>query len=589
MATPETICRSVQLAALPTSPDEATRTASVIVATEAEIRGLILQCRAGAVVFPPGPVPLLLDHERTVGAVAGRLERFELVAGELRALAVIADAPAADTAWPLVKTGAVSVSVGAEVLELVAGADPFGPEIATRWRIREASLTPVPADPGCVIRSHNQTEETTVTIQTKPEGQAAEATPTTAELRRAADLHRQVERAVAFAPEEARPEVRRIALAEGLEAARAAAIDARHAAEQQAPGGTIRSEIDPDYRQQSQLATSIERAMAGERLAEPLWLQLRREGVPGSNAADVFRSWLQGRRDPMVSRAMHSTTDAPALLLGAGDRMLQQQFQMAAGGVLAAAEMRPLNDYRPASIIDVGKVGGAKRILEGGEIQFSTIEESNQSYKPARWGDGLSVSPEALANDDLGGLRQAIAELGAAAVDAERTELSYLLEGTANGGTAADGQPLFHSSHSNTVSTGPLSIDKLGAAVALLRGQKTVGGRHIDQQPGVILCGVAAELVVRQLLSAAVVPDTQQNVNPWADLTVEVDPRIGDTYVYLISAGPRKPLELGRLYPAPQISDTVDFNTGAYKIKAEHAFGVAVAEFRAIVRMKLAA
>jgi len=285
---------------------------------------------------------------------------------------------------------------------------------------------------------------------------------------------------------------------------------------------------------------------------------------------------------------MHSTSDAPALLLGAGDRMLQAQFAVAAGGVLTAADVRSLNDYRPASIIDVGKVGSAKKILEGGEITFSTIAESSQTYKPARWGDGLSVSPEALANDDLDGLRQAISELGAAALDAERTELAYLLEGTASGGTAADGAALFHSSHNNVVG-GALGIDKIGAAVAKLRGQKTVGGRHIDQRPGVILCGLAAELTVRQLLSDTLTANAPENVNPFRDLTVEVDARLGDTYLYLISAGPRKPLELGRLYAAPLVSDEVHFDTGAYRIKAEHAFGVAVSEFRAIVRMKLAA
>jgi len=105
----------------------------------------------------------------------------------------------------------------------------------------------------------------------------------------------------------------------------------------------------------------------------------------------------------------------------------------------------------------------------------------------------------------------------------------------------------------------------------------------------VILCGLAAELTVRQLLSDTLTANAPENVNPFRDLTVEVDPRIGDTYLYLISAGPRKPLELGRLYAAPVISDEVEFNTGAYKVKAEHAFGVAVSEFRAIVRMKLAA
>ncbi|MCP9905496.1 hypothetical protein KBY85_15330 [Cyanobium sp. BA5m-10] len=583
MANPETLLRLQPLTGAAATANETDRTIELTVATETPINDLVLRCQPGSVEFGPAPVPVLLNHTNSTAEMAGRLVSIRFERGQLIAVAQFTDAPAADAGWQLARSGC-AVSVGATYQQdAIALGRNTAPDTVTKWRLREASLVAVGADPMSTTRSadfHNKQEETPVTMTIDSNNEQTldkiERARTVAILDCARKLsvsddlaHRLIEDGVE------------------LSEARMALIDARSAEERKTPAQS-RSEIMP-VNQESQLAQSISRAMSGERLAEPLWLQLRREGVPGRNSADVFRSWLQGRRDATISRGMHSTSDAPALLLGAGDRMLQAQFAVAAGGVLAAADVRSLNDYRPASIIDVGKVGSAKKILEGGEVKFSTIAESSASYKPNRWGDGLSVSPEALANDDLDGLRQAISELGAAALDAEKSELVYLLEGSSLGATAADGAALFHSSHSNVISSGPLGIDKIGAAVALLRGQKTVGGRHIDQQPGVILCGLQAEMTVRQLLSDTVTPNTPANVNPFQGLTIEVDPRIGDTYLYLISAGPRKPLELGRLYAAPLVSDEVHFDTGSYRIKAEHAFGVAVSEFRAIVRMKLAA
>ncbi len=546
--------------------------------------------------------PLLNSHANaSLADVVGVVERAWLAGNEGRAIVRFSDREDVAPILQDVANGILrNISVGYKVhrWENTPPSTSTGVEIraAVDWEPYELSIVPIPADAGAQVRSENITQGDNMANAIDNNANDKERLqPTASEIRKAREVQRKLDKLLTIVPTEHHEQIRQLAERDGFAAARDAGLDLAAAEQAKCPTQARSYDASDDWAGRSAatrrdaLADAVMRAMDGERLAEPLWLQLRREGVPGSNAADVFRAWLQGRRDPLIQRGMHSTSDAPALLLSAGDRLLQQQFAMAAGGVLAAAMIRPLADYRPASIIDVGKVGGAKKISEGGEIKFSTIEESAQTLKPYRWGDGLSVTPEALANDDLGGLRQAIGELGAAAMDAERTELVYLLEGTANGGTCADGQALFHANHKNAVAAGPLGIDKLGEAVALLRAQKTVGGRHIDQQPGVILCGVGAELTIRQLLSAAVVPNTPANVNPWADLSVEVDPRIGDSYAYLVSAGPRLPLQLGRLYPAPQVTDEVQFSTGAYRVKAEHAFGVAVAEFRSIVRMKLSA
>jgi len=568
MAKAELLTRAVRLAAVPTTPDETTRSATVVVATEAEIGGMVLPCREGAVEFPSGPVPLLLDHDRTVGAIAGRLERFELVAGELRALAVIADAPAAETAWPLVKTGTVGVSVGAEVLEL--SGNRFGPEIATRWRIREASLTPVPADPACVIRSAAANPDalegpTMTATPTKPETTEA---VTRAERERCSSIQRQCDAA-------RMPELAAQFVEQGLAVQQVSAelINRMAAREAAAPTRTHVRVTEPTGHQQAPLEVAVQRAW--ERKAEqPLWLELRAMGHRGRNGEEVMRSAL-------------STSDLPLALTGSGNRLLMAQFANTPQGVRMAATVRQLADYRTASTLDVGLVGKAQPIKEGGEVKFGNASEQAASYKPTRHGLGLTFTPESLANDDLAGLDRAIAELGAAMLEAEAEALAELLEGNALGDLAPDGKRLFHADHGNTVA-GPLGIGSLGEAVTKLRRQTTIGGRFLYQEPGAILCSPDIELTVRQLLSDTLQAAEPANVNPWRNLEIAVDPQLGQQFVYLLPTGARRPLELGRLTPAPQLESETQFETGNFRVKSEHAFGCAVVDHRPIVRLTVA-
>ena len=358
-----------------------------------------------------------------------------------------------------------------------------------------------------------------------------------------------------------------------LSAARMALIDARSAAERLAPGGHERTEVQPPNQQQSELAALVQRAWDG-RNAEPLWLSLRSMGHRGSNGVEVLRGAL-------------STSDLPLMLTGAGNRQLLAQFAAAPAGVRMAAAVRQLADYRSASTLDVGLVGKAAAIKEGGEIKFSSASEQSASYKPTRHGLGLSFTPESIANDDLNGLDRAIGELGSAMLEAEAVALAALLEGNALGELAPDGKRLFHADHVNTV-VGPLSISSLGSAVAKLRRQTTIGGRYLYQEPGAIVCSPDIELTVRQLLSDTLQATDPVDVNPWRSLEVAVDPQLGATYVYLLPSGNRLPLELGRLSPAPILESETDFTTGMYRVKSEHAFGCAVVDHRPIVRMTVA-
>lgn len=313
----------------------------------------------------------------------------------------------------------------------------------------------------------------------------------------------------------------------------------------------------------------------GERCQDPLWLQLRAAGWGrGRNAVDV------------VTRAL-STSDLPALLTSAGERRLMEQFSMAQGGIMRCATIRPLSDYRNAQTLDAGAIGSARKLSEGGEIPFTSVSETSVTYRAYRWAQGLKMTAEAMANDDLGGLAQALSELGAACLDAEKTELVALLTASSNlGAVTGDGKALFHADHLNTA-TGGVGITGLGAAVSKMREQRSLGGRYIDVVPSFILCAPSLELTVKQVLSDTLTAATPENVNPFRSLDVEIEPRLGASFVYIVADAPRRPLELGRLTDAPQLNDEREFSTSSYRAKAEHSFGCCVSEYRSIIRLAI--
>jgi hypothetical protein len=602
MAKPEAlqrreVLRLQPLPGAPSSADEAARTLEMVAASQTNVGGLVLLCRAGAVEAGPAVVPVLLNHSNNTAEMAGRLLGFRFEQGQLIVSAQFTDAPAAEAGWQLARAGC-AVSVGATYdPEAIEPGRVGEPDVVTRWRLREVSLVPVGADPMATTRAAESIQTTalegTMTEQTK-QPEAPEATPTAAEIRRARAVERQLAAVLSCAPEAARAEVRRLAETEGLDAARGFAIDARAAEQAKTPGiarswdpsmeaadsgarawdargGSIWA--SPSSTSPSAMAEAVQRAWEGK-AAEPLWLTLRAMGHSGANAVEVLRGAM-------------STSDLPLALTGSGNRQLLAQFAAAPAGVLVAAAIRQLADYRDASTLDVGLVGKAQPIKEGGEVKFGSASEQAATYRPTRHGLGLSFTPESLANDDLAGLDRAIAELGAAMLEAEAVALADLLEGNALGALAPDGKRLFHADHSNTAA-GPLAIASLGDAVAKLRKQTTVGGRFLYQEPGAILCSPGAELVVRQLVADAVQANEPANVNPWRNLEVAVDPHLSGAYAYLLPNGSRRPLELGRLYPAPVLQSETQFDTGFFRVKSEHAFGCAVVDHRPIIRLTVA-
>ena len=574
--------------ATPATVDEATRSVDLVIATETPLNGIQLTCARSAVTTSDAPVPVLLSHDNHTDAMAGRLGPLRFEFGKIMARAFFTDAPAAEQGWQLAKAGC-AVSVGASFVS--DDTEMKGSlEIVRRWRLVECSLVPAGKDPATVTRSlpsiatpmESITTDNTVTITDDNSDQ---------ELSRSeANRQLQIIRSAGLANLSADETDRIIRETAGQPvAAGLMQVIERHAEviEGRAGAAGHPARIYTGNGEPQGIEATLSRAIRGERLEQPLWLTLRSAGVGhGNSATEVWRSALTGE-GRWLARSL-STSDLPQLLTESGNRRLMERFQVEPAGIRLAASVRRLVDYREAGVIDVGMVGVAKVINEGGEITFGAVDESGAKYKPKRFGIGLSFTPEAMANDDLAGLDAALSELASAMLDAEAVALVDLLEGASDGRPAPDGKALFHADHGNSVSAGPLAIQTIGGAVEKLRNMKAIGGRYIAQEPMALLVAPSLETTARQLLSSAIIPDQASAVNPWANLEIAVDPRLSGTYSYIIGNS-RKPLELGRLTDGPVLTTEIQFETSAYRAKSEHAFGAIVQEHRSIIRIPTAA
>jgi hypothetical protein len=596
---------ALQRMAQASSWNEESRTARVVLSTDADVGdGFVLAHDRSSIRWPERPVPVVLDHRREVGAVIGAVSDLALeplngstaLVGRLQL-----DGPAADQALPLLRTGAARWSIGARVHKTVQS---VGTALvrATDWSIGHLALVVEPQDLAAITRSQSQPPTMTDTANTAAALGAAESDDepqfSRAELKRQRDIVRTVSEAK-LDPELAEELIRsglplKEATREILRALRIKsegydrlAPDApliRGGYEWASPVHPAGAEGEPA----EPLARAIHRAVRGQSLERPLIDELKAAGYSGRGAEDIVRNaFVTGKRSPLL-RGFHSSSDAQALLLESGDRLLMERHQEAPRGILELARPRSLSDFREVSVIDAGLVGGAVQLNEGAEIKYGSLNSEAGKYKPSRYGLGLSFTFEALANDDLGGVSAVLSEVSQTMLEAESARLGELLHGPGGlGGICPDGKALFHADHKNKPATAAtLTTQGLSSMIELLRKQTSVGGRRVWLEPGYILVGTDLEATAMQLFNESWSPTTADDTNPWRNLRLIVDPNVEPTFFYLAASGSRKPFELGRVDGMPTMKQEEDFNTSGMKMKVEHAFGAACIDHRVIVRNK---
>ena len=537
-------------------------------------------------------IPVLDGHrqggsEHVVGVVTGvRREGSQLVAD----MRLTSSPDAAGVATRVAEGVLRGVSIGYALTD-VRDSTEAGRRVRTgRPRILEVSLVAIPADPASLIRSQEN--------------------PPMPEVQTATDVAPQIENRAAI-----NAQIRSLAETAGLgrefadaqidagatvEAARAAAFDAMQA--RGSAAATVRAHVGVDHTDPAVIIGRQAEALS-QRMGGPAASEAARSFV-GHSLDDLAREALRRSgqafvgmsREEILVRAMHSTSDFPAILDQAGNRAILNAYQVAQSPILQVTRQRTVPDLRDVSILKAGEISELQPITESGEVQSLTMGEGRERYQMVTYAGNLALTRKLLINDDLGVFGEAARKIGEAAAATEAKALIRLLQ--QNGGfgpTMDDGEPLFdHAAHNNANdasvarSGGTVDQELVDAARKALRAQKGIDGvEPVAVTPRFLVVGPENETYGEQLL-ASLAATKVEDVNVFSGrLTLLVEPRITGPEWYLFGDPATAPV-LERAYLASAQGPQIQAREGWERLGREYRvildLGVGAVDWRGAYR-----
>lgn len=554
-------------------------TVDVVLSTGAPVKraGYVerLAIDPAAVTIAPR-LPVLDSHRQgSISDVKGRVENVRFEAGQIVATLRISD-PAALAA---IERGDVTgVSIGYRVTRWQDSTDATGQRArtATAWELVEASLVAIPADPQALIRSaalpqNTVTAPDAATVETRA---AIRAIATTAGLD-AAWADSQIDSGA------------------DVTNARNAAFEAmaQRSAAQPIRTATVGASGDDPVVIHARQVEALSARMMGTAPTEAArpFMQMgladyARDALTRSGTVGVA---MMGREE-LLQRAMHTVSDFPELLTGAGNRVLADAYRRAESPLKQLARQRTAADFRPLSTLKVGNFTKLAKVTEHGEITALSTAEAKEGYSLETFGGIFSLSRKAIINDDLGAFARWGEMMGQAAAETGAGQLLALLTANAGAGVAmSDGKALFHADHGN-LDNDDLGLETLGEARAAMRTQKMLDGvTPVNVVPRFLLVSPQLEMTAEKLLTdiqAATVAD----VNPFGGkLSLLVEPRLTGASWYLFGNPDTAPvLEYAYLSSAqgPQLSSRDGWEVLGREFRVTLDFGCGATDWRGVYR-----
>jgi hypothetical protein len=524
-----------------------------------------------------GRAPVLNTHRRgDARDVLGRVIAARLERGRGHATLQFSAAADVEPVWQRIADGTLrAVSVGYRVHRYDQRPDVATGETvhhAVDWEPFEISVVPVPVDPAAAIRGdgdqgapHTAIEPALPEDSSMPDAPTPEAAPpaTAPAAPPAAPPEPQPARPAAPPPdleairaEAERATAERIAAYEPVLAAarglladevigtqRQAAIRERVSAEvlrgrlweaftSAAPKPSLpaRPETGPGNDDPAMLVDAMAEAIAARSMPgyQPKGSGRHAEFM-GWRPSDMVAELLRRRGDrnvprnpvQLAERAFHTTSDFPALLSAAANKMLLAAYQPARPTYREIFLRRDFRDFKPHRHLRVGDFPTLLPLAENGEIQAGTMSESQEIVLLQTFARRIRVTRPMLVNDDLGAFTDFAAAIGRRVADFENAT-AYALVNSANGDgpTLVTGNAAIFSTataRANKAAAGTaLDITNVAVGRAAVMRQKTLDGLPIAIGSSMrLLVGPNQELPARQLTVAVSATQTS-NANVYA-------------------------------------------------------------------------
>jgi hypothetical protein len=320
---------------------------------------------------------------------------------------------------------------------------------------------------------------------------------------------------------------------------------------------------------------------------------------------ELTRQYLDSRgvntrgmsKTELVSRGFHSSSDFPLLFSNLAGKTLDAAYQEEPHTWRPIARQRNLPDFKNANDLIVAGALTPEPLLEGGEYKAGTLQEAQHTWKLATYARKVTVTRQAIINDDLSALERVPEMLGRGFRRLESNIIWALITG--NAVTSVDSVALFNSAHAN-VAGSTLSINTAGFNTArkAMRKQTDIAGNTINLTPQFMMVPTDLEATALQFLfptgfaPTARTGDSGPVVNAQvAGMQLIVEPRLdGEADVFYLAASPGSVEGIVYGYLAgeegPTVTTTEKRDPDGVELLARFDFGAAVKDFRGFYRSK---
>lgn len=566
-----------------------------------------------------GGAPFLNSHnQNTLADVLGVVEKAWVANGEGRALVRFSEREDVTPIWEDVASGIIrNVSVGYRVNRFEKVGEQEGTPImrATSWLPFELSAVAVGADGSAGFRQAEEMNtceiegtETmeTQTIESAPEVKAEEVeTPVVEAAAPAPAVEVPSVDAEAVRKEAAEQErTRASGIFETVAQANLGVEIARKLIESGVSIENARKEIIEMISTKDTIQTArveagaqdemqVRKEAAAEALlhrSNPRMFKLEDKarqfvGMSLVRMAEDFLGNTRGMTRSQVARRAMLSSDFTEILGNVAAKTLRAAYMAQPKSFEPFVTKGTLADYKPAKRVAIGDAPSLLAVDEGDDYTQGTIGEGAEQITLAKYGRIVSISEEAIQSDDLGAFARLPALFGNAAARLESTLVYNVLLNNPN---MADSVALFHADHGNLAAASEIDLAGLNAAKKLMRAQKGIGGLdYLDIAPAFLVVGPDKEVEAAQILASSIVPNSINEVNPFASsMQLIVDPRItGNKWFLIASPSTVDTIEVATLegMNGPEISTDTHFDGDLLKWKVKHVVGVKAIDYRGMV------
>ncbi len=297
-------------------------------------------------------------------------------------------------------------------------------------------------------------------------------------------------------------------------------------------------------------------------------------------------------RDEIATRALHSTSDFPAILAAVTGKTLRDAYEAAPRTFMPIARRTSAADFKQIHRLQLGEAPQLEKVNESGEFKRGSIGEAKESYRVETWGKVIGITRQVIINDDLDAFTRVPALFGTSAATLE----SDIVWGIVIDNPAmADGNALFHGSHKNLAGTGTaLDVPSLGKARTAMAKQTGLDGKTLlNLRPTFLVVPAALELMAEQLIAQSLVPAKTSDVVPNSirSLAVIAEPRLdpaAGAVPWFLFASPAAIDTIEYAYLEGQdgvfIESRTGFDVDGVEIKARLDFGAKAIDWRGLYK-----